>query len=99
MNESNKAINESYKDSKFSLRISVGSLPFYIWSYTYEQNLHLFGERGALYAMTTLWLSWATQHRPLVAEEQSCWKALGGEALTLVFSALFPLPPAPGGGR
>lgn len=30
LNESNEAINESYKDSKINLRINMGSLPFYI---------------------------------------------------------------------
>lgn len=76
LNESNEATNESYKDSKINLRISMGSLPFCIWSSAYEQNFDLFEEGGTLYALSTIWLSWATQHRPLVAKEQSCQKAV-----------------------
>lgn len=77
LNESNEAINESYKDNKINLRINMSSLPFYIWISTCGQNLELFGERQAsFYALTTIWVSWATQHRPLVADEQSSQKAL-----------------------
>lgn len=41
LNESNEAINESYKDNKINLRVSMGSLPFCIWCSTCEQNFDL----------------------------------------------------------
>lgn len=91
LNESNEAINESYKDSIINLRISLGSHPFYIWSCLPLSTILTSGGRCEPYiSWPQVWLSWATQCHPLVASEQnSKWAAPSTQIPTFIFLTSF----------